>query len=117
MTHNVCVADLVAQKIRLLNTLAKSLEEISNMLKKDFVHLGLNRKSTKKLQACLDGYIKAISFALHFYSSSYYKLLNLVNRVKQTKLDKHVVCNGSVNIVAFPIGTNLQHFNICDVAR
>ena len=56
-------ADLVAQKIRLLDALAKSLEEISNMLKKNFIHLGLNKKNAKELQAGLNGYIKAISLS------------------------------------------------------
>lgn len=93
MTCNACTTDLVAQKIRSLNALAKSLEEISNMLKKDIVHLGLNIRSAKKLQAGLDKYIKAVSFTIRFYRFSYHKLLNLVNRVKQIKLDQHLVYN------------------------
>ena len=80
--HSVCAIDLVAKKIRLLNALAKFLEEISNMLKKDFVYLGLNKKSTKKLRASLDRYIKAVSFIIYFRCFSYHKLLNLVNKVK-----------------------------------
>ena len=94
MTRSACAADLVAQKIRSLDASAKSAEEISNMLKKDVVHLGLNKKSAKELRATLDGYVKAISFTIHFCRSSYHKLLNLVNRVKRTKLDKQVVWNG-----------------------
>ena len=93
MTRGACAADLVAQKIRLLDASAKSAEEISNMLKKDVVHLGLNKKSAKELRAALDGYVKAVSFTIHFRRSSYHKLLNLVNRVKRTKLDKQVVWN------------------------
>ena len=93
MTRSACTADLVAQKIRLLNTSAKSVEEISNMLKKDVIHLGLNKKSAKELRAALDGYVKAVSFTIHIYCSSYHKLLNLVNRVKRTKLDEQVVWN------------------------
>ena len=88
MMRGACAADLVAQKIRSLDTSAKSAEEISNMLKKDIVHLGLNKKSSKELRAALAGYIKAVSFTIHFCYSSYHKLLNLVNRVKRTKLDK-----------------------------
>ena len=93
VTRGTCVANLVAQKIRSLDVSAKSVEEISNMLKKDFVHLGLNKKNAKELRAALDGYIKAVSFTIHFCHSSYHKLLNLVNRVKQTKLDIHSVWN------------------------
>ena len=91
MTCGACVVDLVAQKIRSLDASAKSVEEISNMLKKDVVHLSLNKKSAKELQAALDGYVKAVSFTIHFRCSLYYKLLNLVNRVKRTKLDEQVV--------------------------
>ena len=91
MTRGARAADLVAQKIRSLDAPAKSAEEISNMLKKDVVHLGLNKKSAKELRAALDGYVKAVSFTLHFRRSSYHKLLNLVNRVKRTKLNKQVV--------------------------
>lgn len=47
-------ADLVFQKIGSLNALVKSLEEISNILKKDFIHLSLNKKNIKKLQASFD---------------------------------------------------------------
>ena len=94
MTRGAYAADLVAQKIRLLDASAKSAKEISNMLKKDVVHLGLNKKSAKELRAALDGYVKAVSFTIHFRRSSYHKLLNLVNRVKRTKLDKQVVWNG-----------------------
>ena len=88
VTCATCAADLIAKKIRLLDTLAKSVEEISNMLKKDIVHLDLNKKSAKELQAALNGYVKTVSFTIHFRHFFYYKLLNLVNRVKSTKLDK-----------------------------
>lgn len=75
--HSTCVINLVSQKIRLLNVLAKLLEKISNMFKKDFVYLGLNKKSIKKLRVSLDKYIKAINFIIYFPYSSYHKLLNL----------------------------------------
>ena len=94
MTRGAYTADLVAQKIRSLDTSVKFAEEISNMLLKNVVHLGLIKKSAKKLQAVLDGYVKAIRFIFHFRHSSYHKLLNLVNKVKRTKLDKQVVWNG-----------------------
>ena len=58
--------DLVGQKIRSLNALAMSSEEISDILKKDFVHLGLDKKETKELRAGLNGYIKAVSNVLPF---------------------------------------------------
>ena len=58
------------------------MEEISNMLKKNFVHLSLNKKNVKELVAALNGYIKAVSFTIHFCYSFYYKLLNLINRIK-----------------------------------
>ena len=94
MTRNACAADLVAQKIRSLDALTKSAEEISNMLKKDVVYLGLNKKSAKELRAALDGYVKAVSFTIQCRRSFYHKLLNLVNRVKRMKLDEQVLWNG-----------------------
>ena len=81
MTRSACTADFIFQKIRSLSTSVKSLEEIPNMLKKDIIHLDLNKKSAKELRAGLDGYIKAVSFTICFYHFSYHKLLNLVNRV------------------------------------
>lgn len=74
--------------------MAKFIIEISNMLKKDFICLGLKKKNAKKLQAVLDEYIKVVGFTIHFCCFSYYKLLNLVNRVIQIKLDKHDAWNG-----------------------
>ena len=82
MTRGTCAAELVTQKIRLLNASAKSLEEISNMLIKDFVYLGLNKKNAKELRASLTKYIKAICFIIYFHCFSYHKLLNIVNKVK-----------------------------------
>ena len=93
MTRGAYAADLIAQIIRSLNALTKSAEEISNLLKKNVVDLGLNKKSANELQAALDGYIKTINFSIHFRCSSYHKLLNLVNKVKRTKLDEQVVWN------------------------
>ncbi len=46
------------------------------MLKKDFVHLGLEKKESKELRANLDGYIKAVSFTILFVSTKF-SLLNL----------------------------------------
>lgn len=77
--HSTCTVNLVFQKIRLLNPPAKSLEEISNIAKINFVHLSLNKKSAKKSQADFDGYIKAINFTIHFRCSFYHKLLNYIN--------------------------------------
>lgn len=48
-----------------------SFEEILDMLKKDFIHLGLEKKETKELQVGLDEYIKAISFIIYFLYSSF----------------------------------------------
>ena len=42
------------------------LEEISDMFKKNFVHLGLDKKGTKEFQTGLDGYIKTVSVVLSF---------------------------------------------------
>ena len=72
VTRGACATNLVTQKIRLLNASTKFVEEISNMLKKDNLHLGLNKKNTKKLQATLDGYIKAVNFTIYFCCFSYY---------------------------------------------
>lgn len=91
--HSAYAANLVSQKIRVLDILVKSLEKISYMLKKVFVYLDLNKKSAKKLQTSLDRYIKVISFTICFRHSFYHKLLNLVNRINQIKLNKHIVWN------------------------
>ena len=93
MMCSTCATDLVAQKIRSLDALAKFAEEISNILKKDVVYPCLNKKSAKELRAALDRYVKAVSFTIYFCCFFYHKLLNLVNRVKRTKFDKQVVWN------------------------
>lgn len=46
--------------------MAKSSEEVSEILKKDFVYLDLEKK-LEKLQANLDKSIKAISFTICLY--------------------------------------------------
>ena len=112
-----CTVDFVAQKIRSLDFSAMSAKEISNMLKKDVVHLGLNKKSAKELRAALDGYVKMESFTIHFRRSFHYKLLNLVNRIKRTKLNKQVVWNGYANIAVFSTRTNLQNFTIRNITK
>ena len=89
-----CATDLVAQKIRSLDASSKSTKEISNMLKEDVIHLYLNKKRAKELRAALDGYVKVVSFTIHFRRFVYHKLLNLVSRIKRRKLDKQVVWNG-----------------------
>ncbi len=48
-TRRAYAVDLVSQKIRALNAVTKSAAEISNMLKKDFVHLGLDKKESSAL--------------------------------------------------------------------
>ncbi len=63
------------QKIRSLDAMAKSSEEISEMLKKNFIHLGLEKKESKDLRANLDGYIKAVSFTILFVNTKF-SLLN-----------------------------------------
>ena len=65
-TRKTCANNLVGQKIRLLNALAMFLEKISDMLKKDFIYLGLDKKEIKELRAGLNGYIKAVSVVLLF---------------------------------------------------
>ena len=64
-TQRVCVNNLVAQKFRSLDAMAKLSEKISAILKKDFVHLGLEKKESKELQASLVGYIKVVSFTIY----------------------------------------------------
>lgn len=46
-------------KIRLENVSAKSSAKIDKLIKQDWVHLGLDKKEKKELQAGLSGYIKA----------------------------------------------------------
>ncbi len=47
--------------------MAKLLEKISEMLKKNFVYLGLEKKELKELQTNLDNHIKAVSFTIYLY--------------------------------------------------
>ena len=42
------------------------LEKISDIFKKKFVHLGLDKKETKELRVDLNEFIKAISFIIYF---------------------------------------------------
>ncbi len=55
--------------------MAKLSEEISGMLIKNFVHLDLEKKELKELQANLNGYIKAVSFTILFVRTKF-SLLN-----------------------------------------
>ncbi len=75
-TQRAYTNNFVAQKIRSLDVMAKSSEEISRMLKKDFVHLRLEKKESKELRANLDMYIKAVNFTILFISIKF-NLLNL----------------------------------------
>lgn len=45
--------------------MAKLSKKIFELLKKDFIHLGLEKKKLKELQANLKRYIKAISFTIY----------------------------------------------------
>ncbi len=65
-----------AQKIRSLDAMAKLSKEISGMLKKDFVHLSLEKKESKELRANLDGYGKTVSFTILVVFTKF-SLLNL----------------------------------------
>ena len=69
--------------------MAISSEEILDMPKKDFVHLGLNKKETKESQVGLNGFIKVVGIVFHFLilPISAYWLLNL-NRANETKANK-----------------------------
>ncbi len=71
-TRRACAIDLVSQKIRALNAATKSTVEISNMLQKHFVHLGLDKEKSSALQTSLDGYIKAVSYCYFSLPSSAY---------------------------------------------
>lgn len=74
--------DLVGQKIRLLNASAKFLEKISDMLKKNFIHLGLDKKKIKKFRACFDKFIKMISFTICFLCFFLFFSFLFVSRTK-----------------------------------
>ena len=63
---------LFLKKIRALNMVTKSAAKISNMLQKDFIHLGLDQKKSLFLQTSLDRYIKAVSYCYFFLSSLAY---------------------------------------------
>ena len=57
------VVNLIQQKIRLLDVIAKDAEEISVLLMKNFSYIGLSKKKSATLRAKLNSYIKAISYS------------------------------------------------------
>lgn len=59
VTRKGCAIDLISQKIRFENASAKSSTEIDELIKRDWVHLGLDKKEKKELRAGLTGYIRA----------------------------------------------------------
>lgn len=62
--ERVYANNFIVQKIRSLDAIAKLLEKIFEMLKKNFVHLGLKKKKSKKLRTSPKKYVKAISFTI-----------------------------------------------------
>ncbi len=74
--QKACANNFVAQKIRSLEAMVKLSEKISEILKKNFVHLGLKKKESKELQANLDEYIKAVTFNILLIHTKF-SLLNL----------------------------------------
>lgn len=61
--RKVCTIDVVQQKIRSLDVIAKDVERILRLLKKNFSHISLDKKEFTTLRANLDGYIKVISYS------------------------------------------------------
>lgn len=45
--------------------MAKLSKKTSEILKKYFIHLSLNKKKSIEMQASLENYIKAVSFTLY----------------------------------------------------
>ena len=65
--------------------LAIFLKKISDILKKNFVYLRLDKKETKKLQADFNRFIKVVSFTICFCYSIFliftkFGLLNLKSK-------------------------------------
>ncbi len=74
--RRACYINLVQQKIRLLNVAAKTAEEISGFIKKDYVNLGLEKKEATALQDSLVGYIKAIHYCCFALPTRIVSILN-----------------------------------------
>lgn len=66
-----CDNNLIAQKIRSLDAIAKLLKKISKILKNNFIYLNLEKKESKELQTNPDRYIKAISFTILFVRTKF----------------------------------------------
>lgn len=114
--YNIYIIDLIFQKIRLTDILAKLWKKFSNILKKIFIHLSLDNKRVKKLQLGLIKFINLINFTLYKSISSYYKLLNL-NKVNWLKNGKQIIWVRLLNIRVFYKKTNLLDFIIYSIMK
>ena len=68
--------NLIQQKIRSLNAEAKMAKEISDLIKKNYVYLRLEKKDATALQDSLAGYIKAICYCCFAFSIYIITILN-----------------------------------------
>ena len=71
-----CDIKLVSQKIRSRNAEAKLVEEISDLLKKNYFYLGLEKKKDTALQDGLASYIKAVRYGRFFFPNYTVPILN-----------------------------------------
>ena len=59
ITYKKCAIDLVGYKIKMENTSTKISEQINELIKRDWQHLGFNKSEKKSMQDGLLGYVKA----------------------------------------------------------
>ncbi len=74
--RKACCIDLIQQKIRSLNAVVKTVEEILGLIKKDYVNLGLEKNEAITLQDSLAGYIKAIRYCCFALPTCTVSILN-----------------------------------------
>lgn len=74
--------------MRFLDIMAKLLNEISKILKKKFIYLGLEKKKLKELQINLERYIKVISYIIYLY---YIQPTKNINKIDETKVIKSTI--------------------------
>lgn len=61
-TKKAYIIDLINQKIRLLNTIAKFSKGISALFERNFIYLSLEEKKSKALQTNLKDFVTIVSY-------------------------------------------------------
>lgn len=56
--YKECVIDLISQKVKIKNALAKTFKQIDKLIKRDWQYMRLHKSEKKSLQDRLAGYVK-----------------------------------------------------------